>query len=317
MTTAPTLDDIREAHRRISAHIHNTPLLRCEALDAMAGARLFFKCENLQKTGSFKARGATNAVLQLGDAEAARGVVTVSSGNHAAAIARAARARGIPAFIVMPSNAPATKCRAVEGYGGKITFCEPNMQARETVAKKLLEETGGALIHPYDNPRVIAGQGTAALEIFERVPDLDFLLVPVSGGGLLSGSAIAAKSLRPTVQVIGCEPAGADDAFRSLASGRIEPVGNPDTIADGLRAQLCPLTFAILRQRVDRILTVTEAEIVSAMRDVWERMKLIIEPSAAVAAAPALQRALGPAAAGKKIAILISGGNVDLNALPF
>ena len=317
MTTAPTLDDIREAHRRIAPHIHNTPLLRCEALDAMAGARLFFKCENLQKTGSFKARGATNAVLQLSDAEAARGVVTVSSGNHAAAIARAARARGIPAFIVMPSNAPATKCRAVEGYGGKITFCEPNMQAREAVAKKLLEDTGGALIHPYDNPRVIAGQGTAALEILERVPDLDFLLVPVSGGGLLSGSAIAAKSLRPAVQVIGCEPAGADDAFRSLASGRIEPVGNPDTIADGLRAQLCPLTFAILRERVDRIVTVTEAEIVSAMRHVWERMKLIIEPSAAVAAAPALHRALGPAAAGKKIAILLSGGNVDLNALPF
>ena len=317
MTTAPTLDDIREAHRRIAPHIHNTPLLRCEALDAMAGARLFFKCENLQKTGSFKARGATNAVLQLSDAEAARGVVTVSSGNHAAAIARAARARGIPAFIVMPSNAPATKCRAVEGYGGKITFCEPNMQAREAVAKKLLEETGGALIHPYDNPRVIAGQGTAALEILERVPDLDFLLVPVSGGGLLSGSAIAAKSLRPAVQVIGCEPAGADDAFRSLASGRIEPVGNPDTIADGLRAQLCPLTFAIVRERVDRIVTVTEAEIVSAMRHVWERMKLIIEPSAAVAAAPALHRALGPAAAGKKIAILLSGGNVDLNALPF
>ena len=317
MSTAPTLDDIREAHRRIAPHIHNTPLLRCEALDAMAGARLFFKCENLQKTGSFKARGATNAVLQLSDAEAARGVVTVSSGNHAAAIARAARARGIPAFIVMPSNAPATKCRAVEGYGGKITFCEPNMQAREAVAKKLLEETGGALIHPYDNPRVIAGQGTAALEILERVPDLDFLLVPVSGGGLLSGSAIAAKLLRPAVQVIGCEPAGADDAFRSLASGRIEPVGNPDTIADGLRAQLCPLTFAILRQRVDRIVTVTEAQIISAMRDVWERMKLIIEPSAAVAAAPALQRVLGPAAAGKKIAILLSGGNVDLNALPF
>ena len=317
MTTAPTLDDIREAHRRIAPHIHNTPLLRCEALDAMAGARLFFKCENLQKTGSFKARGATNAVLQLSDAEAARGVVTVSSGNHAAAIARAARARGIPAFIVMPSNAPATKCRAVEGYGGKITFCEPNMQAREAVAKKLLEETGGALIHPYDNPRVIAGQGTAALEILERVPDLDFLLVPVSGGGLLSGSAIAAKSLRPAIQVIGCEPAGADDAFRSLASGRIEPVGNPDTIADGLRAQLCPLTFAIVRERVDRIVTVTDAEIVSAMRHVWERMKLIIEPSAAVAAAPALHRALGPAAAGKKIAILLSGGNVDLNALPF
>ena len=317
MSAGPTLEDIREAHRRIAPHIHRTPVFTCEALDAMAGARLFFKCENLQKTGSFKARGATNAVLQLTDEEAARGVVTISSGNHAAAVARAARLRGVPAFIVMPSNAPAAKCHAVEGYGGKITFCEPNVAAREAAGKKLLAETGGVLVHPYNDALVIAGQGTVAIEILDRILDLDYLLVPVSGGGLLSGCAIAAKSVRPEIQVIGCEPAGADDAFRSLASGRIEPSVNPQTIADGLRAQLCPLTFSILRERVDRIVTVTEAEIVSAMRDLWERMKLVVEPSGAVSAAPALTRALGPAAAGKKIGVVLSGGNVDLDALPF
>jgi threonine dehydratase len=317
MSAGPSLEQIREAHRRIAPHIHPTPVLTCAALDAMAGARLFFKCENLQKTGSFKARGATNAVLLLSDAEAARGVVTVSSGNHAAAVARAARARGVPAFIVMPSNAPATKVSAVKEYGGRITFCEPNMRAREEAAKTLLRETGGTLVHPYNNANVVAGQGTAAIELLDRIPNLDVLLVPVSGGGLLSGCAIAAKSLRPEIQVIGCEPAGADDAFRSLAAGRIEPSVNPNTIADGLRAELCELTFSIIRERVDRIVTVTEAEIVSAMRDVWERMKLIIEPSAAVAAAPALTRKLGADAAGKKIGVLLSGGNVDLEALPF
>lgn len=316
MTAGPTLGDIREAHRRISPHIHFTPVFTSASLDAVAGARLFFKCENLQKTGSFKARGATNAILQLTAAQAARGVVTQSSGNHAAAVAWAARVRGVPAYIAMPTNSPKAKCAAVENYGGKITFCEPNVLAREDTAKKLLAKTGGVLVHPYNDLRVVAGQGTAAVEILYRVPDLDYLLVPVSGGGLLSGCAIAAKSLRPTVQVIGCEPAGADDAFRSMASDRIEPSVNPQTIADGLRAELCPLTFAVLRERVDRIVTVTEAEIVSAMRHLWEKLKLVVEPSAAVSAAPALTRALGPAA-GKKIAILLSGGNVDLEALPF
>ncbi len=315
MSEGPSIEQIRDARSRIASYIHRTPVFTSEALNALAGARLFFKCENLQKTGSFKARGATNAILQLSDAEAARGVVTVSSGNHAAAVARAARTRGLPAWIVMPSNAPAAKIRAVEGYGGKITFCEPNLPAREAAAAELLERTGGALIHPYNDARVIAGQGTAALELLEDVPDLDFLLVPVSGGGLLSGSAIAAKSLRPAIQVIGCEPTNADDARRSLASGHIESNATADTIADGLRAQLCPLTFAILRDRVDRIVPVTEAEIIAAMRNVWERMKLIIEPSAAVAVAPALMRAIS--AGGKKVGVLLSGGNVDLTALPF
>jgi threonine dehydratase len=317
MTAGPSLGDIHQAHRRISPYILTTPIFTSESLDAMAGARLYFKCENLQKTGSFKARGATNAIMQLSDAEAARGIVTVSSGNHAAAVARAAALRHVPAYIVMPSNSPASKRRAVESYGGKITYCEPTMTAREAAAKKLLAETGGVLVHPYNDLRVVAGQGTAAVEILDRVPDLDYLLVPVSGGGLISGCAIAAKSMRPTVRVIGCEPAGADDAFRSMASGRIEPSVNPQTIADGLRAELCPLTFAVLRERVDRIVTVTEAEIVSTMRVLWERLKLVVEPSGAVPAAPALTGALGPATAGKKIAVLLSGGNVDLDNLPF
>jgi threonine dehydratase len=315
VSTGPSLDDIRVAARRIAPFIHRTPVMTCAALDAMAGAKLYFKCENLQKTGSFKIRGATNAVLQLSAAEAARGVVTPSSGNHAAAVARAAAARGIAAHIVMPKNSAAVKCRAVEGYGGVITFCEPTIEAREAATRRLLEETGGVLVHPYNDRRVIAGQGTAALELLEEVPELDVLLVPVSGGGLLSGNAIAATSVRPSVRVVGCEPANADDAYRSLKSGHIEKNASADTIADGLRAQLCDLTFGILRERVDEIVRVSEQEIVDAMRLVWERMKLVIEPSAAVAVAPAVGRAIR--GEGKRVGVLLSGGNVDLSALPF
>ncbi|HVN08633.1 MAG TPA: pyridoxal-phosphate dependent enzyme [Patescibacteria group bacterium] len=315
MSAGPSLDDIRVAARRIAPFIHRTPVLTCSALDAMAGARLYFKCENLQKTGSFKIRGATNAILQLSPAEAARGVVTQSSGNHAAAVSRAASARGIAAHIVMPKNAPTVKCRAVEGYGGVITFCEPTVESRDAATKRLLEETGGVLVHPYNDRRVIAGQGTAALELLEDVPELDVLLVPVSGGGLLSGNAIAATSLRPSVRVIGCEPANADDAFRSLKSGHIEKNTTTDTIADGLRAQLCDLTFSILRERVDEIVRVTEQEIVDAMRLVWERMKIVIEPSSAVALAPAMAHSIK--ADGKRVGVLLSGGNVELSALPF
>ena len=284
-------------------------------LDAMAGARLYFKCENLQKTGSFKIRGAANAVLQLSPAEAARGVVTQSSGNHAAAVSKAAAARGIAAHIVMPKNAPAVKCKAVEGYGGVITFCEPTVESRDAKMKQLLEETGGVLVHPYNDRRVIAGQGTATLELLEDVPELDVLLVPVSGGGLLSGNAIAATSMRPSVRVIGCEPANADDAYRSLKSGHLEKNVTTDTIADGLRAQLCDLTFGIIRERVDEIIRVSEQEIVEAMRLVWERMKILIEPSSAVAVAPAIARSIR--ADGKRVGILLSGGNVELGSLPF
>ncbi len=325
MSAGPDLETIRQAHRRIAPHIHRTPVLTCASLDAMAGALLFFKCENLQKTGSFKIRGATNAIFSLGPEEAARGVVTHSSGNHAAALALAARWRSVPAWIVMPSNAPLAKRKAVESYGGRITYCEPTLAARDATAQQIMAKTGAVLIHPYDDLRIIAGQGTAALELLKEVPDLDVILAPVSGGGLLSGTAIAAKSLRRVVgvpslrdrevRVIGCEPRNADDAYRSLATGRIERIERADTIADGLRASLSELTFAILRERVNEIVLITEDEIVEAMRYVWERMKLIIEPSAAVAVAPALARRL-PAEA-KRVGIILSGGNVDLARLPF
>jgi threonine dehydratase len=315
MEQAPTLDTIRTARQRIAQHIHRTPVMTCAALDRMAGARLYFKCENLQKTGSFKIRGATNAVFSLPDEAARRGVVTHSSGNHAAALARAARERGVPAWIVMPSNAPQAKCRAVEGYGGQITFCEPTIASREATAKQILEKTGAVLVHPYDNADIIAGQGTATLELLEELPDLDAVIAPVSGGGLLSGTAIAAKSLRPQVQVIGAEPANADDAFRSLRAGRVEPLSSAFTMADGLRAGLCERTFEILRAQVDDIVLISEEEIVAAMRHVWERMKLIVEPSSAVAVAVVLKNL--PALAGKRIGIIVSGGNVDLERLPF
>jgi len=314
-TDAPDIETIRAAHRRISPRIHRTPVITSESLDEMAGARLFFKCENLQKTGSFKIRGATNAVFSLTDEEARHGVVAPSSGNHAAALALAARWRGIPAWIVMPSNSSAVKMRAVEAYGGKITLCEPNIASREATAAAIMQQTGAHLVHPYNDVRVIAGQGTAALELLEQAPDLDFIVTPASGGGLLSGTAIAAKSLRPGIRVVGSEPRNADDAYRSLASGKIEPGSPNETMADGLRATLSPLTFSILRERVDQISLVAEEEIVSTMLLLWERMKLVVEPSGAVAAAPALLRRIG--AEGKKVGIILSGGNLDLRKLPF
>ncbi len=316
---------IAAAHARIKPRIHRTPVLTSESLDAIAGARLFFKCENFQKTGSFKIRGATNAIFSLTDEEAARGVVTHSSGNHGAAIACAARWRGIPAWIVMPKNAPAAKCRAVESYGGKITFCEPTISARAETAACIQSETGAVMIHPYDDDRIIAGQATAAKELLEEIADLDAVLAPVSGGGLLSGTALAAKIMRPQIRVFGCEPQRADDAYRSLATGTLQPLEQSDTIADGLRAPLAPRTFAILRRNLDGILLVSEEEIIAAMRTVWERMKIVIEPSSAVALAPLLRpdavaalnlpgRADGTP---PKIGIILSGGNVDLASLPF
>jgi threonine dehydratase len=312
---APDIEAIRAAHRRISPRIHRTPVMTSESLDEMAGARLFFKCENLQKTGSFKIRGATNAVFSLTDEEAKHGVVAPSSGNHAAALALAARWRGIPAWIIMPSNSSAVKMRAVEAYGGKITLCEPTIASREATAAAIMQQTGAHLVHPYNDVRVIAGQGTAALELLEQAPDLDFIVTPASGGGLLSGTAIAAKSLRPGIRVVGSEPRNADDAYRSMASGKIEPGSPNETMADGLRATLSPLTFSILRERVDQISLVAEEEIVSTMLLLWERLKLVVEPSGAVAAAPALLRRIG--AEGKKVGIILSGGNLDLRKPPF
>lgn len=286
-----------------------------KSLDEIASAQLFLKCENLQRTGSFKIRGATNAVLSLTEEQARRGVAAPSSGNHAAALALAARERGIPAWIVMPSNASSAKRRSAEAYGARVVECEPTVAAREARAKKLLEETGAQLVHPYNDERVIAGQGTAALELLEEFPDLDCIVAPVSGGGLLSGTAIAARSLRPSIRIIGAEPKNADDAFRSLQSGRVEQPADAETIADGLRAMLCPLTLAILRERVDAIELASEEEIIAGMKLVWERTKLIIEPSSAVAVAIVLKRRIG--ADCKRVGIILSGGNLDLARLPF
>ena len=320
-----TWEAIRAAHARIAPRIHRTPVFTSASLDALTGARLFFKCENLQKTGSFKIRGATNAIFSLSEEEAARGIVTQSSGNHGAAVACASAWRGVPAYVVMPKNAPQVKVRAIEGYGGKITFCEPKVSSRNEVCARVQSETGASLVHPYDNDQIIAGQATAAKEFLEEIPDLDAVLAPVSGGGLLSGTCLGAKGLRPDILVFGCEPERADDAYRSLSSGRLQSLESSDTIADGLRASLAPRTFAILRDNVERILLVSEAEIIAAMRTVWERLKIIIEPSSAVAIAPLLKAeavmkmALPARADGKppKLGVIFSGGNVDLSSLPF
>lgn len=308
---------IVEAHERIRPRIHRTAVLTSGSLDEMAGAKLFFKCENLQKTGSFKIRGATNAIFSLTEEEARRGVVTHSSGNHAAAVACAARWRGISASIVMPKNAPGVKCRAVESYGGRITFCEPNVTARAETAARIQAETGAVMVHPYDDDRIIAGQATAAKELVEEVADLGAVLAPVSGGGLLSGTCLGAKGLRAEVLVYGCEPARADDAYRSLKSGQLQALETSDTIADGLRASLAPRTFAILEKLVDGVLLVSEEEIVAAMKLVWERMKIVIEPSSAVALAPLLRsgglREMGNGEGEKpRIGVIFSGGNVEL-----
>jgi threonine dehydratase len=311
---------ITEAHERIRARIHKTPVLTSHSLDLMTGAQLFFKCENLQKTGSFKIRGATNAIFSLSDLEMARGVVAPSSGNHAAAVACAAAWRGIPAWIVMPRNTPAVKCRAVESYGGKITFCEPTISARNETAARVQAETGAAMIHPFDDNRVIAGQATAAKELLEELHDLDAVLTPVSGGGLLSGTALGSRHVNANIRIFGCEPERADDAFRSLRSGELQVQESSDTIADGLRASLSARTFAILKNFVEAILLVDEKEIIETKRLVAERMKLVIEPSSAVALAPLLRKSaveslnLPKRQDGRppKIGIILSGGNVEL-----
>lgn len=309
----PDLAAIRAAQERIRPFIHRTPVLTCSAIDDMTGARVFFKCENFQKVGAFKFRGATNAVRSLAEEQAARGVVTHSSGNHAAALALAARQRGIPAYIVMPRNSPAVKKEAVAGYGGRITYCEPTQPAREAACAELVHSTGATLVHPYDDEAVIAGQGTAAAELLEEVTDLDAILTPVGGGGLLSGTLIAAKGIYPTIRVIGCEPALADDAAQSLREGRIVPARPPVTIADGLRTSLGQRTFPIIRELVETIALVEEAEIVHALRTILERMKIVVEPSAAVPLAAIMNRPLG--LTGKRVGIILSGGNLDVSKL--
>ena len=291
-------------------------MLTCQTLNQMTGMSLFFKCENLQKVGAFKFRGACNTVFSLSEAEAARGVATHSSGNHAQALALAARIRGIPAHIVMPETSPQVKQAAVAGYGAEITFCKPTLEARESTLAEVVARTGATFVHPYNDVRVIAGQGTAALELFEEVPDLDVIMAPVGGGGLLSGTALTSLAVSPATRVIAGEPAGADDAYRSLQTGQIQPSVQPKTIADGLLTSLGEITFAIIRRHVEKILTVQDETIIKAMRLVWERMKIIVEPSAAVPLAALLEH---PDAElrGKRVGIIFSGGNVDLGKLPF
>ena len=311
----PTIDDIQQAAIRIKPYHHRTPVLTCQSLDDIAGAHLFFKCENFQKVGAFKFRGACNTIFSLSDADAQRGVATHSSGNHGAAVALAARLRGIPAHIVMPHNAPTVKRAAIAGYGGTIIECKPTQQDREANLARVVETTGATFIPPYNDPRVISGQGTAALELIEDAPDLDVIIAPVGGGGLISGSAIAMATLSPKTRVIAAEPAGADDAYRSFQAGQLIPSTDPQTIADGLRTSLGDLTFTIIQQHVERIVTVSEAAIIRAMQQVWERMKLIIEPSSAVPVAAVLDRQID--ADGKRVGIILSGGNVDLGRLPW
>jgi threonine dehydratase len=311
MDHRPTIDDVRKAHHRIGRYIHRTPVLTCQTLNELVGARLFFKCENFQKVGAFKFRGACNTVFSLSDNEASKGVVTHSSGNHAAALALAARNRGITARIVMPSNAPQVKINAVNNYGGIITFCEPTLASRESTAATVIEQTGTTLIHPFNNYGIIAGQGTAALELLEEVNDLDYVLTPVGGGGLLSGTAITVKSVNSKIKVIGCEPKNADDAYRSIRAGKIIPPEHPNTIADGLKTSLGDKTFPIIQELVDEIVLVSEKEIITAMQYIFERMKIIVEPSSAVPFGALLSQKLK--VTDKKVGIIISGGNVDLS----
>lgn len=311
----PTLTDIQSAHSRIRPFIHFTPVLTSRQLNKMFDCELFFKCENLQKVGAFKFRGATNAVLLLSDEEKKRGVVTHSSGNHAAALALAASMNGVKANIVMPETAPEVKKNAVAGYGAEITYCRPTLQAREETTRVIMERTGATLIHPYDNFNVICGQGTASLELIAEKPDLDFVIAPIGGGGLMSGTSTCVKGINNKIKVIGAEPLNANDAWKSFNSGQLVPSVNPLTVADGLLTSLSDLTFTIIRKNVDQILTAKEESIIECMLLVWERMKIIIEPSSATVLAiirenPGIFR-------GKKAGLIISGGNVDFRKLPF
>ncbi|GMQ74904.1 MAG: pyridoxal-phosphate dependent enzyme [Gammaproteobacteria bacterium] len=311
----PSLADVQAAAARIAPHAHRTPVMRCSAIDEMLGASLHFKCENLQKVGAFKFRGACNTLLSLSDKQVENGVATHSSGNHGAAVALAAQIRGTSSVVVMPSNSSAVKQAAVAHYGARIVHCEPNEESRTRTLEAIIEDEGRTLVHPFDDARVIAGQGTAALEFVEQVPDLDVVMAPVGGGGLLGGTATAVAALSPQTRIIGAEPAAADDTYRSFRAGHIIPVGVPDTIADGLRTTVGELTFPIITRHVADIVRVSEEAIVEAMRLTWQRTKLIIEASAAVPLAALLEGALDVRDA--RVGVIISGGNVDLDALPW
>jgi threonine dehydratase len=310
-----SLEEIKTAHKRIQPFIHRTPIMKSEAINQIAGCEIFFKCENFQKVGAFKARGAANAVAKLTEEQKKNGVATHSSGNHAAALARAANVAGIKSYIVMPSNAPEIKKKAVKGYGGEIIECEPNLLARETTLQDVVNRTGAIFIPPYDFLDVVEGQATCALEMWEEGIDFDTIMAPVGGGGLLGGTALTTKYISPNTKVIAGEPEGADDAFRSFQAKKLIPMEGPKTIADGLLTSLGQLNFQIIMRYVDDILTVSEEEIIEAMRLIYERMKIVIEPSCAVPLAALLKHK--DRFKGQKVGIILSGGNVDLGKLPF
>lgn len=311
----PTLKDIQDAAERLDGIAHNTPILTNSTIDKLCGCKILFKCENFQKVGAFKFRGANNAVASLPKEKLGKGVVTHSSGNHAAALTLAAKLNHTKAYIVMPRTAPELKKKAVKSYGAEITFCEPTLKSREETAQKVIDKTGAELIHPFNNYSIIAGQATAAMELINDYGKLDFILTPVGGGGLLSGTSLSVKYLSPKTKVIGCEPEGADDAFRSLRDGKIYPSENPQTICDGLLTSLGEKTFNIIQKYVDEIITVDDEQIINAMRLIWERMKIIVEPSSAVPLAVVMNSK--KKVENKLVGIILSGGNVDLNKLPF
>lgn len=315
MSNFPTLQDILSAHQLIKEIINKTPILKSENINNLLGCNIYFKCENFQKVGAFKFRGASNAVFNLTQEELQKGVATHSSGNHAAALALAAKKRKTKAYIVMPNNAPIVKKNAVKSYGAEIIYCEPTLEARESTLEKVIEKTNVTFIHPYNNFNVICGQGTAAVEFIQKINNLDIIMTPVGGGGLLSGTAIATKSINKNIKVIAGEPKAADDAFKSFNSKKFHPSVNPITIADGLLTSLSDLTFAIILDYVDDILTVSEESIIKAMYLIWERMKIVVEPSSAVPLAAILENI--DFFKNKNVGIIISGGNVDLKKLPF
>ncbi|MBN2610298.1 MAG: pyridoxal-phosphate dependent enzyme [Bacteroidales bacterium] len=315
MPSIPTLSDIQAAYKRIRPFVHETPVHTSQTINRITGSDIYFKCENFQKAGAFKYRGATNAIMALSAKEAGKGVATHSSGNHAAALALAAAIRGIKCYVVMPSSAPETKIKAVKNYGAEITFCEPTLESRESTLKQVVKRTGSVFIHPFDDFNVVCGQGTATLELLNHCSGTDIVMAPVGGGGLLGGTSIAAKSVRSEIIVYGAEPKNADDAYRSLKSGILQPPLKPNTIADGLLTALSELTFTIISKYTDDIFTVSEASIVEAMKLIWQLMKIIVEPSSAVPLAAIIENP--EAFRGKKTGIILSGGNVDLSKLPF
>ena len=310
-----TYNDIEKAHQRISDHIHNTPILTSDSLDNELGSNLFFKCENFQKTGSFKIRGATNSILQLNDTEIKNGIITTSSGNHGAAVAFIADKIGTSSKIIMPNNTPKNKIENVQRYGGEIFYCEPNIKSREDTLEKMIQKSGGSIIHPYNDEKIIAGQGTAAKELIEIVPDLDAIICPVSGGGLLSGTLLAAKNLKPDIKVFGAEPENADDTYRSILNNKIMSNETTDTIADGLRAQVGTVTFPIIKENVDKILLVSEEMIISSMYMIWQRLKIIIEPSCSIVLAALMLNS--NKFLNKKVGLILTGGNYDLKQIPW